>query len=155
MKEKTQLWQTIKQLYQIIIFIAKRVTDRVGGAQCRVHRGANCRVSIWCCAPNTRTAQRDANLNQGLYIYGSVNWLHNKTIMVHVCHIVSPSSLLLSASVTNSTLQIWNLSRSLNHHLKAHFHPGGFAHLDSLNLKFQWENITSQKRMALDWLNPH
>ena len=42
-----------------------------------------------------------------------IGWLRNNTI-ARAPRRVSPSSLLLSALVTNSTLQIWNLWRSVN-----------------------------------------
>ena len=59
-----------KYVHSYIILAKRRtwrVTDRVGGAQRRVHRGAKHRLDAM--SYRTRAAQEDANLDQGLYIY--------------------------------------------------------------------------------------
>ena len=105
---------------QIIYLKAANILEGsilIGGMQCWVPRGVKWQVSIWCRAKGARRwMQISIVVCVVIYIYlfwcddGLNNWLCNKTMACAR----APSSLLLSASVTNSRVQIWNLSQSVN-----------------------------------------
>ena len=57
-------------VFVCVFILAKRVTDRVGGAQRRVLRGAKRRVSIRCRAERAKTRARGCESRSGfVYIF--------------------------------------------------------------------------------------